>query len=80
MKHWMLMIYPQLVEPISQTSGVDVLVQGLCALLFGVCYHFNREPGEITRFVLYLLNVLFINVDNIGRPSIQLSLDWVPII
>jgi hypothetical protein len=26
-------------------------VQGLCALLFGICYHFNREPGEITRSV-----------------------------
>lgn len=40
-------------EPISQTSGVDVLVQGLCAFLFGICYHFNREPGEITRKTLH---------------------------
>ncbi|KIM26882.1 hypothetical protein M408DRAFT_16746 [Serendipita vermifera MAFF 305830] len=45
-----------LVEPISQTSGIDVLVQGLCALLFGICYHFNREPGgEITRKTLHAI-------------------------
>ncbi|ELU42002.1 transporter [Rhizoctonia solani AG-1 IA] len=37
--------------PITQTIGMDVLVQGLCAFLLGVCYEFNREPGEITRFV-----------------------------
>ncbi|KAG8869972.1 hypothetical protein FRC20_000520 [Serendipita sp. 405] len=42
-----------LVEPISQTSGIDVLVQGLCAFLFAICYHFNREPGEITRKTLH---------------------------
>ncbi|PVG02529.1 hypothetical protein CPB86DRAFT_697194 [Serendipita vermifera] len=44
-----------LVEPISQTSGVDVVVQGLCAFLFGICYHFNREPGEITRKTLHAI-------------------------
>ncbi|KAG9057789.1 hypothetical protein FS842_004161 [Serendipita sp. 407] len=42
-----------LVEPISQTSGIDVLEQGLCAFLFAICYHFNREPGEITRKTLH---------------------------
>lgn len=42
-----------LAEPISQTSGVDVLVQGLCSFLFAICYHFNREPGEITRKTLH---------------------------
>ena len=25
------------------------MIPGLCALLLGVCYEFNREPGEITR-------------------------------
>lgn len=38
-----------MMEPITQSIGVDVLVQGLCAFLLGVCYEFNREPGEITR-------------------------------
>ncbi|CAE6495834.1 unnamed protein product [Rhizoctonia solani] len=44
-----------LMEPITQTIGMDVLVQGLCAFLLGVCYEFNREPGEITRFVALIL-------------------------
>ncbi|KAJ7023419.1 p115 like vesicle tethering protein [Mycena alexandri] len=38
-----------LVEAINQTSEVDSIVPGLCAFLLGVCYEFNREPGEITR-------------------------------
>lgn len=42
-----------LVEPINQTSGVDVLVQGLCSFLLAVCYEYNREPGEITRQTIY---------------------------
>ncbi|QRW12917.1 transporter Uso1, related protein [Ceratobasidium sp. AG-Ba] len=42
-----------LMEPITQSIGVDVLVQGLCAFLLGVCYEFNREPGEVTRTTLY---------------------------
>ena len=45
---------PQLIQPITQTTGIDPLVQGLCAFLLGVCYEFNREPGEITRCVLPL--------------------------
>lgn len=40
----------QLVEPINQTSEVDTIVPGLCALLLGICYEFNREPGEINRY------------------------------
>jgi intracellular protein transport protein USO1 len=28
---------------------VDSIVPGLCAFLLGVCYEFDREPGEITR-------------------------------
>ncbi|KAF5326594.1 hypothetical protein D9611_000259 [Ephemerocybe angulata] len=40
-----------LVEAINQTSEVDTLVPGLCALVLGICYEFNREAGEITRHV-----------------------------
>ncbi|KAF9478119.1 hypothetical protein BDN70DRAFT_66874 [Pholiota conissans] len=42
-----------LVEPINQTSEVDSLVPGLCAFLLGLCYEYNREPGEITRTTIY---------------------------
>lgn len=38
-------------EQTNQTSEVDVVVPALCAFLLGICYEFNREPGEITRFV-----------------------------
>ncbi|KAF8633385.1 hypothetical protein AX17_004556 [Amanita inopinata Kibby_2008] len=38
-----------LVEPINQMSEEDTIVPGLCVFLLGVCYEFNREPGEITR-------------------------------
>ncbi|KAJ7496582.1 p115 like vesicle tethering protein [Mycena latifolia] len=56
-----------LVEAINQTSEVDSIVPGLCAFLLGVCYEFNREPGEITRATIYpILNRL--GVDTlIGR-------------
>ncbi|KAJ7744676.1 p115 like vesicle tethering protein [Mycena metata] len=48
-----------LVEAINQTSEVDSIVPGLCAFLLGVCYEFNREPGEITRATIYpILNRL----------------------
>lgn len=30
----------------------DPVIPGLCAFLLGLCYEFNREPGEITRSVL----------------------------
>ncbi|KAL7422028.1 Vesicle-mediated ER to Golgi transport protein [Cryptotrichosporon argae] len=42
-----------LIGPITQPTGIDPLVQGLCAFLLGVCYEFNREPGEITRATLH---------------------------
>ncbi|KJA28783.1 hypothetical protein HYPSUDRAFT_33135 [Hypholoma sublateritium FD-334 SS-4] len=42
-----------LVEPINQTAEVDSLVPGLCAFLLGLCYEFNREPGEITRTTIH---------------------------
>ncbi|KAG1734612.1 p115 like vesicle tethering protein [Suillus lakei] len=42
-----------LVEPINQTSESEDLIPGLCAFLLGVCYEFNREPGEITRATIH---------------------------
>ncbi|KIJ66115.1 hypothetical protein HYDPIDRAFT_87189 [Hydnomerulius pinastri MD-312] len=42
-----------LVEPINQTTEGENLIPGLCAFLLGVCYEFNREPGEITRSTIY---------------------------
>ncbi|KAF9462392.1 p115 like vesicle tethering protein [Collybia nuda] len=42
-----------LVEPINQTSEVDSIVPALCAFLLGICYEFDREPGEITRTTIY---------------------------
>ena len=44
-----------LVEQLNQPSEIDVVVPGLCAFLLGVCYEFNREPGEITRWGLLIL-------------------------
>lgn len=43
-----------LVEQLNQPSEIDVVVPGLCAFLLGVCYEFNREPGEVTRCVYHL--------------------------
>jgi hypothetical protein len=42
-----------LIEPITHTSEVDVLVQGLCAYLLAICYEYNREGGEITRATIH---------------------------
>ncbi|KAF8806612.1 hypothetical protein BYT27DRAFT_7168071 [Phlegmacium glaucopus] len=42
-----------LVEPINQTSEVDSIVPGLCAFLLGICYEYNREPGEISRSTIH---------------------------
>ncbi|KIY69815.1 hypothetical protein CYLTODRAFT_372068 [Cylindrobasidium torrendii FP15055 ss-10] len=38
-----------LVEPINHITDVESVVPCMCAFLLGVCYEFNREPGEITR-------------------------------
>lgn len=38
-------------QPVAQASGVDSLVQGLCALLLSIVYEYNREPGAVTRSV-----------------------------
>ncbi|KAG6836193.1 hypothetical protein H0H93_010459, partial [Arthromyces matolae] len=56
-----------LVEPVNQTSETDALIPALCAFLLGICYEFDREPGEITRSTIYpILNRL--GVDTlIGR-------------
>ncbi|KAK7691928.1 hypothetical protein QCA50_005333 [Cerrena zonata] len=42
-----------LVEPINQMADSDPVIPGLCALLLGICYEFNREPGEITRATIH---------------------------
>ncbi|ODO08414.1 hypothetical protein L198_00144 [Cryptococcus wingfieldii CBS 7118] len=42
-----------LIQPITQNTSIDPLIQGLSAFLLGVCYEFNREPGEITRATLH---------------------------
>ncbi|ETW74646.1 hypothetical protein HETIRDRAFT_423326 [Heterobasidion irregulare TC 32-1] len=44
-----------LVEQLNQPSEIDVVIPGLCAFLLGICYEFNREPGEITRQSIYPL-------------------------
>ena len=49
----------QWVEPINPTLDVDPMVQGLCAFLLGTCYEFNRDPGEITRYVCSLFLSIF---------------------
>ncbi|KAI0031987.1 p115 like vesicle tethering protein [Vararia minispora EC-137] len=48
-----------LVEQVNQHSETDVVITGLCAFLLGICYEFNREPGEITRATMHpILNRL----------------------
>ncbi|KAI9441770.1 p115 like vesicle tethering protein [Lactarius indigo] len=42
-----------LVDQLNQPSEIDVVVPGLCAFLLGVCYEFNREPGEVTRVTMH---------------------------
>ncbi|EED83908.1 predicted protein [Postia placenta Mad-698-R] len=42
-----------LVEPINHMTDTDALIPSLCAFLLGICYEFNREPGEITRSTIY---------------------------
>lgn len=45
-------------EPINQSeSEEDTLIPGLCAFLLGICYEFNREPGEITRYSVLLFAI-----------------------
>ncbi|KAL0955683.1 hypothetical protein HGRIS_001907 [Hohenbuehelia grisea] len=42
-----------LVEAINQTNEADSIIPGLCAFLLGICYEYNRQPGEITRSTIY---------------------------
>ncbi|CAG8447457.1 5180_t:CDS:10 [Dentiscutata heterogama] len=42
-----------LIGPITQSSGVDSRVQGLCAFLLGICYEFNHSlDSPVTRTTL----------------------------
>jgi len=52
------------VEPIAQSSEVDILVQCLSAFFLGVCYEFNREAGEIDRSTLHTIIHARIGLDN----------------
>ncbi|KAG5642214.1 hypothetical protein DXG03_003406 [Asterophora parasitica] len=61
---------PNLVDPINQTSEVDTVVPALCAFLLGICYEFDREPGEITRATIHpILNRLGVDtlIGRMGR-------------
>ena len=40
-----------LVDQLNQPNEIDIIVPGLCAFLLGVCYEFNRKPGEVTWYV-----------------------------
>ncbi|KAL1739309.1 p115 like vesicle tethering protein, partial [Schizophyllum fasciatum] len=56
-----------LVEPINQALDSDAIVPGLCAMLLGICYEFNREPGEIARATIRPI-IDRLGVDNlVGR-------------
>ncbi|KAK1235107.1 Vesicle-mediated ER to Golgi transport protein [Marasmius sp. AFHP31] len=58
-----------LVEPANNASEDALIVPGLCLFLLGICYEFNREPGEITRHTIYpILNRLGVDT-SIGRLS-----------
>lgn len=75
-----------LVEQLNQPSEIDVVVPGLCSFLLGVCYEFNREPGEVTRYVPHLsvipgcggINLLKTYARmRVGRRCTRSSQDWV---
>ncbi|CAG8766222.1 18256_t:CDS:2, partial [Acaulospora morrowiae] len=53
-----------LTAPITQSSGVDSKVQGLCAFLLGICYEFNHSTDSpITRSTLRPILLNRIGVD-----------------
>lgn len=57
-----------LISPISQSSGVDIMVQGLCAFLLGICYEYDREPdAPISRATLQPLLLSRIGVDHFNN-------------
>lgn len=50
------------------------MVPGLCAFLLGICYEYNRDPGEITRSTIHpILNRL--GVDNLVGRMVRLRED-----
>jgi hypothetical protein len=46
------MLVERLNAPGVPGEAEDALIPGLCAFLLGVCYEFDREAGEITRWTL----------------------------
>ncbi|TIC19691.1 hypothetical protein E3Q13_01073 [Wallemia mellicola] len=54
-----------LIQPIKQSSGVDALIQGLCAFTFGAIYKFNTGPSEVSKKDLHSIIEKQIGVDNI---------------
>jgi intracellular protein transport protein USO1 len=75
-----------LVDQLNQPSEIDVVVPGLCAFLLGVCYEFNREPGEISRcvssfprsqtWVTHVLIWICRARTRVGKRCTRLSQDW----
>ncbi|KAJ7592046.1 p115 like vesicle tethering protein [Mycena floridula] len=63
-----------LVEQVNQVSEIGSILPGLCAFLLGICYEFNREPGEITRATIHpILNRL--GVDTLAGRMARLRED-----
>lgn len=58
--HADFLLIVKLIEQVNQTADVDVIVPGLCTFLLGVCYEFNREPGEITRYLCFTPAFIFL--------------------
>ncbi|KAH9935197.1 p115 like vesicle tethering protein [Epithele typhae] len=63
-----------LVEPINQTAEEDHMIPGLCALLLGVCYEFNREPGEVTRATIHPI-LMRLGIDTLAGRIVRLRDD-----
>ncbi|KAF8339336.1 p115 like vesicle tethering protein [Amanita rubescens] len=65
-----------LVEQINHVSEEDIVVPALCVFLLGICYEFNRQPGEITRTTIApILNRL--GVDTLVGRMIRIREDDV---
>ncbi len=46
----------QLVEQISQTTGVHTLVQGIAAFVLGLCFEYNdNSEVSFTKFVFFVM-------------------------
>ncbi|CAG8460120.1 7921_t:CDS:10 [Paraglomus brasilianum] len=57
--------FQMLITLVTQSSGVDPRVQGLCAFLLGVCYEFNNEMEgfNVSRSTLYPILINRIGID-----------------